>query len=348
MDFDSKEILESFALEVAEHIQFANECILLMEEERDEEAVNGLFRVLHTVKGNSMMLGFDRLGKLAHVAEGLVAKLRSKAMVPSKQIIDLMFSVLDTIEAMAHAALHERSEPDGVDALINILASVAEGTLSPQNVRLEVSLPTAPQATLDSGAALPHLPDLKNSGMVIPSSESAAGGTSVASTKQELVNPAPAVQAAASQELGRPLSMLIVEDEFISRKMLTALLQPYGSCDVAVDGVEALAAFSQSIDSVPYDFVFLDIMMPKMDGFEATKQMRALEMHKAMQVLKERRSGKTIFNKHDTVIVITSSLDDPEHYFNACYRCGANTYLVKPISREAIDSLMTKYSSMLQ
>lgn len=346
MDFDAKEILESFALEVAEHIQYANDCILLMEEERDEEAINGLFRVLHTVKGNALMLGFDRLGKLAHTAESLVAKLRSKAMIPSKQIIDLMFSVLDTIEAMTKAALAEAAEPPGVDALMDILTSVAEGSVIPQNARLEVRQATLPPVV--PGAAEKQDP--------VRASPVAAGfaldpglaGDTVAGMAAGMAADMSAEPGVGGQFPPRPLKMLVVEDEFISRKMLTGMLQPYGSCDVAVDGMEALAAFGDSIESDPYDFVFLDIMMPKMDGFEATKQMRALEMHKAMRKLKESGKPGTNFSKHDTVIVITSSLDDPEHYFNACYRCGANTYLVKPVNHQSIQELMTKYSSLLK
>ena len=93
MEFDSQEIKESFALEVAEHIQRANECLMLMEKSDDEEAINGLFRMLHTIKGNALMLGYDQLGKFAHSAESLVAKLRNKQITADKSLIDLLFKV---------------------------------------------------------------------------------------------------------------------------------------------------------------------------------------------------------------------------------------------------------------
>jgi len=41
---------------------------------------------------------------------------------------------------------------------------------------------------------------------------------------------------------------------------------------------------------------------------------------------------------------MTSSLNDPESYFKACYRCGANTYIVKPVDKEIIDTLFIDYA----
>jgi len=333
MDFDSKEIIESFALEVSEHVQYANECILMIEEQRDEEAVNGLFRALHTIKGNALMLGFDHLGALAHAAEGLVSKLRTQALLPTKQIVDLLFSVLDLLETMTKTAIAEQPEPAGVDQMIQILDSISNGTVSPQNVRSVTTISSPVVDTLltpERSAPVAAVPETRAEAAELPPA-SAMLSTAAAS---------PCVDA-------RPYSMLIVEDEFISRKMLTNLLQQYGSCDIATDGVEALAAFSQSLSETPYDFVFLDIMMPNMDGFEAARQMRTLEMHTAMQQLKNASGSKTAYNKHDTIIVMISSLDDPDHYFNACYRCGANTYIVKPVNKAAIDELMMRYASQL-
>jgi DNA-binding response OmpR family regulator len=65
------------------------------------------------------------------------------------------------------------------------------------------------------------------------------------------------------------MRILIVEDDFAGRKVLQRLLKEYGDCDVAVDGVEAVAAIDLARSAgQPYDVMFLDIMMPRMNGYE--------------------------------------------------------------------------------
>ena len=92
MDDDMREVLETFFLELSEHVQAANDCILNYETEPDPELINALFRSLHTIKGNSLMLGFDRLGAIAHAAESVAAKLRSETIAPSRQLMDLLLA----------------------------------------------------------------------------------------------------------------------------------------------------------------------------------------------------------------------------------------------------------------
>lgn len=73
----------------------------------------------------------------------------------------------------------------------------------------------------------------------------------------------------------RPARMLIVDDDLKSRLLLTEILRPYGHCDVADGGEQALELFrSKWDDSVPYDLVFLDINMPDLDGHAVLQDIR--------------------------------------------------------------------------
>src|SRR6185295_19038184 len=68
-----------------------------------------------------------------------------------------------------------------------------------------------------------------------------------------------------------PLRVLLCDDNTINQKVAVRLLQQMGyRAALAGNGVEALAA----LDKQPYDLIFMDVMMPEMDGLEATALIR--------------------------------------------------------------------------
>lgn len=124
------------------------------------------------------------------------------------------------------------------------------------------------------------------------------------------------------------MRVLIVEDDFTSRKFMQSILSPYGECDIAVNGIEAVAAFKASLAGPRYDLICLDIMMPEMDGQEALKQIREIE-----------RSGN-IKSSDEVKVVMTTALDDPKNVVEAYYKGGATSYVPKPIDRQLFLQLL--------
>ncbi|HAO23342.1 MAG: two-component system response regulator [Desulfobacteraceae bacterium IS3] len=115
---------------------------------------------------------------------------------------------------------------------------------------------------------------------------------------------------------------LIAEDDFIARKYLKEILSPYGDCDVVVDGQEAVQAFRLAWDEKkPYDLICLDIMMPNMDGHQALKEIREIE----------RTIG--IKGSSEVKVIMVTALGDPKNVFEAYYKGGATSYIVKPVDR---------------
>jgi two-component system, chemotaxis family, chemotaxis protein CheY len=122
------------------------------------------------------------------------------------------------------------------------------------------------------------------------------------------------------------MKILVVEDDYGSRRMMQKLLEPYGSVDLVVEGEEAVEAFRLAWeDSAPYDLVFMDIMMPKMDGHEALKRMREFER------------GMGVRPPNEAKVVMTSVLEDPKNVIEAYYGGAATSYLIKPIDREKLE-----------
>jgi len=302
------EILESFAAESAEHLAKASDFILRIEKEQDAEAINGLFRSFHTIKGNARMLGFQRIGELAHSAESAMARLRSGEIKADKQLLDLLLAAVDAISLM----LDE------------------EGSGKPPSASTERLKLALEAFGADRQGSVKKEPAAERKVQVAPKKEA---------------KPRSAAAARETPQAGRgDASILVVEDDFLSRKTLTGLLKRYGTCDVAIDGEEAVEAFTRALEDRPYDLVCLDIMMPKVDGFEAARRMRAAEMLAASRKLKEAASDRSGYVKESAVVVMTSSLEDPEHIVNGCYRCGADAYLVKPISAETLRGILRRFN----
>lgn len=121
------------------------------------------------------------------------------------------------------------------------------------------------------------------------------------------------------------MKTLIVEDDFISRRLLKEILSPCGECDIAIDGEEAVQAFRLAHEEgKPYDLITMDIMMPNMDGHMALKQIRELEKEWNIQ------------GADEVKVIMTTALDDPKTVVDAFYKGGATSYLVKPITRKKL------------
>ena len=120
------------------------------------------------------------------------------------------------------------------------------------------------------------------------------------------------------------MRILVVEDDFISRRLICRYLQPFGDCDVAINGNEAVAAVEDAIKSGEhYDLICLDIMMPELDGHETLKKIRELE---SLDDLHLGQGAK---------IIMTTSLEDHKTILGA-FKASADGYVIKPIEKKKL------------
>jgi len=131
--------------------------------------------------------------------------------------------------------------------------------------------------------------------------------------------------------------VLIVEDDFGSRRYLQMLLQAHTRCDVVVDGQEAIEAVRLAWEeNDPYQLILLDIMMPNVDGQTALKEIRLIE----------KQIG--VSDTDAAKVIMTTALEDPRNVVEAYYQGGADSYLVKPIDRNKLFRLIGELGFSLE
>ncbi|MRI31518.1 histidine kinase [Endozoicomonas sp. OPT23] len=125
------------------------------------------------------------------------------------------------------------------------------------------------------------------------------------------------------------LNILIAEDNKVNQMVARKLLEKLGcSFELAEDGAKALELLESGLlKKEPFDLVLMDIMMPVMDGIEATKQIRASN-HSYSKI---------------PVIAYTASVSGKDR--ETCLAAGIDEFLSKPASAEKLAAMLTKYQS---
>jgi CheY-like chemotaxis protein len=129
--------------------------------------------------------------------------------------------------------------------------------------------------------------------------------------------------------------ILLAEDVEINREIVLALLEPTRlAIDCAENGAEAVRFYTENPEA--YQMIFMDIQMPDMDGYEATRRIRAFEKDR----LKKGKRGETApeFTKEIPIIAMTANVfrEDIER----CLEAGMNDHVGKPLDfNEVLEKL---------
>jgi CheY-like chemotaxis protein len=119
--------------------------------------------------------------------------------------------------------------------------------------------------------------------------------------------------------------VLVVEDDLISQLLIKAILGKQGcSVEIAPTGVHAL----RLLEKHPFDLILMDCNMPEMDGFEATRRIRA-----------------TADNSRFTPIVAVTANVLPADR-QRCLDAGMDDYVCKPIEMKALLAVLLKWNRL--
>ncbi len=120
------------------------------------------------------------------------------------------------------------------------------------------------------------------------------------------------------------MKSLIIEDDYITSQVMQEILLAFGEADVAENGFKGLELFTTAlVDNEKYDVIFLDIMMPELDGQQVLAQIRRIE------------EDYEIFGLEGVKIIMTTALDDFDNIKTA-FKNQCEGYIVKPIDKDKI------------
>ena len=119
------------------------------------------------------------------------------------------------------------------------------------------------------------------------------------------------------------IDLLLVEDNVLNQKLIFLTLSKYGfNIDVANNGQEAL----DKLESKSYHVILMDLMMPVMDGLEATRNIR----------LREKETGEK-----NLIIGLTANTYDADR--DKCLNEGMDEYMAKPFDIEKFQEIIRDF-----
>ncbi|SCL83020.1 chemotaxis protein CheA [Sporanaerobacter sp. PP17-6a] len=123
MDLDISQYLNAFVEESKEHIQNMNEILLDLEKDvHNQDILNELFRIAHTLKGMAGTMGFNSMANLTHQMEDVLQGIRSGEIQVSENTMDVLFECADVLDSCISQISETSKEPeDDYSALINKL-----------------------------------------------------------------------------------------------------------------------------------------------------------------------------------------------------------------------------------
>lgn len=124
---------------------------------------------------------------------------------------------------------------------------------------------------------------------------------------------------------------LVVDDEELERELIAQYLDGVAECDMAENGLQAVEMFRGAFEGGnPYDLIFLDIVMPGMDGNAAAKEIRMIEKEWGVPV------------NNGVNIVVLSSLNTPDDVIQAYVSVKSAAHLVKPVHSDKLLATLSK------
>ena len=151
MEFDAEALLLTFIAETEENLRTIEEGLLSLERTPDDaEVLQTVFRMAHTLKGNSASLGFTGVAEFAHVLEDQLEKLRKRAQPVTAELVTVLLESVDSLRDMLPVAVEGNHEIPAKHQ--EVLKRLAAGAAAPKAA-------SGPLAGAAAGEAAPRAGD---------------------------------------------------------------------------------------------------------------------------------------------------------------------------------------------
>jgi two-component system, chemotaxis family, sensor kinase CheA len=110
---DENEMIQEFVTECRENLeQFDKDLINLESDSNPSVLMESIFRTIHTIKGSCGLVGFVKLESITHVAENLLGKIQQDKVTPSREVIDVLQKLSDSVRRICTCLANQGNEGD--------------------------------------------------------------------------------------------------------------------------------------------------------------------------------------------------------------------------------------------
>jgi len=130
--------------------------------------------------------------------------------------------------------------------------------------------------------------------------------------------------------------VLVAEDNIVNQKVALKMLEKLGyRADIAGSGVQAIEARSR----MTYDAILMDIQMPELDGFEATRIIRE---HEALTI-REAKNSDAPGQPMSRIPIIAMTANAMSGFHDKCLAAGMDDCLFKPVKVEQLGAMLQRW-----
>ena len=256
---DDAEIVAEFLVESHENLDQLDRDLVELERTPDSrELLSSIFRTIHTIKGTSGFLAFNRLEALTHVGENLLSRLRDGKMVMTTHTAGALLTMVDTVRALLEAIEHGSGDADpavDVESVVTMLERVLAGEVdetAEADQMAEADQPAEAAAAAAGGGELSTVPAAEP---VEDAPLTVEGGELSTVPAAEVVEDAPPPAAAAAsaqvaEPVAEPVAQSVVEPavESVVEPFVEPLLEDAPPVAEAEEGRRGVVDSSVRVD----------------------------------------------------------------------------------------------------